>query len=141
MFEPALEAISQLQYEASTYPLGVQNWMKLMAISFLISIPFAYSKSGARWILAAFVINILGLIGGKILFPELTRAEIGTYVHLLAWTIILWMIWRPSNRPQFTLRGTGIFSGGYLVWLIWASSIMLISLILDLRFFVNLMFS
>lgn len=61
MFEPALEAISQLQYEASTYPLGVQNWMKLMAISFLISIPFAYSKSGARWILAAFIINIFRL--------------------------------------------------------------------------------
>ena len=118
MIEFALEALSQLQNEASTYPLGVQNWMKLMAISFLLSILFAYSKNGARWILGAFVINILGLIAGKMLFPELSRAEIGTVVHLLAWPIILCMIWRPSSRPKFVLRGAGLFSSGYLVWLI-----------------------
>ena len=140
MFESALEVISQLQLEASSYPLGVQAWMKLMAISFLLSILFVYSKSGARWVLVAFIANILGLIVGKMLFPEWTRAEIGTHVHLLAWPIILWMIWRPGSRPQIAFSGKGLLSGAYLVWLIWAGSLMLISLILDLRFFSSLVF-
>ncbi|MFT5572246.1 MAG: hypothetical protein ACI9FR_001169 [Cryomorphaceae bacterium] len=48
MFEPVLEAINQLQLEASSYPLCTQTWMKLMAISFLTSVIFVYSKSGAR---------------------------------------------------------------------------------------------
>ena len=78
------DAITALQAETTTYPQNVQIWMKLMAGSFLVSIIFVYSKTGARWILAAFVLNGLGLVIGKMLFPEVSRTLIGTSVHYFA---------------------------------------------------------
>lgn len=137
MIELVAEAISQLQNEASSYPPGVQIWMRIMAVSFLLSIVFVYAKVGARWILTAFVLNIIGLIAGKILLPEFSRSEIGTYVHLLFWPLMLWMIWKPSSRPSITLNAKSVFDSSYLIWLIWASVIMSISLLLDFKSFLG----
>ena len=52
MLDLVTEAVTALQAETSTYPQNVQIWMKLMAVSFLVSIVFVYSRVGARWILA-----------------------------------------------------------------------------------------
>ena len=104
-----------------------------MGVSFLFSIVFLYSKPGARWIFAALVLNILGLILGKIAFPDVSRTVIGTIVHLVFWPAILWAVWRPSRHLLFPQEGTSLFNGIYIVWLAWASVLMSISLFFDLR--------
>lgn len=128
-----MTAFNQLQLEASTYPQGVQVWMKLMAVSFLAGVFFAYWRKGARWVLAAFAINIVGLIGVKMMLPDLTRSAIGTYIHLIFWPPILWQVWSPANRQTFRRPISVIASSSYFAWVSWVSLIMLISIVLDFR--------
>ena len=133
MIEIISETVIALQGEARSYPENVQIWMKIMAISFLLSIFFVYKKSGARWILLAFVVNVIGLIAGKILFPEATRTTIGSIVHITFWTPILWVVWCPAKRPSLSLTQNNNLHRVYVVWLCWTSLILAISLVFDLR--------
>ena len=133
MLDIISETIIALQSEVKDYPENVQIWMKIMAASFLLSILFVYKKPGARWILLAFAINLVGLIAGKILFPEATRTTIGSIVHVIFWTPILWAVWRPSKRPSLSLTQNNYLHWVYLTWLCWASLVMAISLVFDLR--------
>ena len=94
MLDLVTEAVRALQEETSSYPQNVQIWMKLMGVSFLASIVFIHSRVGARWILAALLLNILGLIVGKMTFPDESRTVIGTYIHVMFWPAILWAVWR-----------------------------------------------
>ncbi|MEP5764852.1 MAG: hypothetical protein ABJ308_09665 [Halieaceae bacterium] len=133
MLEIITEAASALQAETSTYPEAVQIWMRLMGLSFLCSIFFVYTKPGARWILLALLLNLLGLLVGKITFPEQSRTAIGTCVHLLFWPPLLWAVWRPAPRRALFNQLRGYFDRIYFVWLCWASLLMSVSLILDAR--------
>jgi hypothetical protein len=133
MIEHVTEAIAALQSETAHYPQSVQIWMKLMGISFMASIFFIYSKSGARWILLALVLNILGLIIGKIIFPEASRTAIGTTVHILFWSPILWASLRSFKQFSFSRVESSLFDWAYFSWLAWACLLMAISLLLDFR--------
>jgi len=133
MLDLVRESITALQGETASYPQHVQVWMKLMGISFLFSIVFAYSKIGARWILAALLLNLLGLLIGKMAFPDASRTVLGTYVHILFWPAILWAVWRSARGLSFARRDNSLFDWLYIVWLVWASLLMFISLVLDFR--------
>jgi len=133
MLELIREAITNLQNETLAYSQGVQLWMKVMGFSFLFSIVFVHKKVAARFILAALVLNILGLIVGKIIFPNESRTIIGTYVHLIFWPPILWAIWRTSMRQTIAQNLKSLFDRVHLAWLIWASSLIVISLFFDIR--------
>ncbi len=133
MLELIREAVAANQAEAATYSQGVRTWMAVMSIAFLSSVIFAPWKTGARWILAATLVNILGLILIKAFFPELSRTMIGTSVHLIFWTPILWMIWRPSAATRRIADFQGHTGLIYRVWLLAASAIMATSLVLDAR--------
>ena len=141
MLEIVSEAMQALQAETTTYPQGVQIWMKVMGLSFLASILFVYAKTSARWILAALVLNLLGLLVGKVLFPEASRTEIGTFVHLAFWLPILYWIWRPGQRLSFSQDVTTAYDWAYAIWLCWASGLMAISLLLDLRAGLGMVFA
>ena len=140
MFEPIATAFNLLQLEAATYPQGVQVWMKLMAASLLAGLLFAYWRKGARWILAALLINIVGLIIIKMIMPDLTRSEIGTFIHLIFWPPILWQVWNPANRQTFRRPTSAIAGIAYFAWLGWASLVMMISLVLDFRNIITILF-
>jgi hypothetical protein len=127
------DVFTTLQQEAATYPQNVQIWMKVMAGSFLASIVFFYAKTGARWILAAFVLNVLGLVIGKILFPEASRTVIGTYVHILFWPAILFAVWRSARQLSFSRGSNSMFDWAYIGWLGWACLVMAVSLFFDFR--------
>jgi len=133
MLDLVREAVTALQQETVTYPQNVQIWMKLMGGSFLASIVFVYSRVGARWILAALVLNIVGLVVGKMIFPELSRTVIGTCVHILFWPAILWAVWRSVEHLSFSRDVNGLFDWAYIVWLAWASLLMSVSLFFDFR--------
>ena len=133
MIELVTDAFSALQQEASLYPGNVQIWMRVMAISLLLSVFFVWKRSGARWILAAFVVNIVGLVVVKITFPELSRAEIGTYIHVLFWLWVLSFVWHPGARPSLSQAAGHLPGIIYFYWLSLASIIMAISLLLDFR--------
>lgn len=138
MLDLLREALTTLQQETASYPQGVQIWMKLMGGSFLASILFVRTKTGARLILAALLLNILGLLTGKMLFPEVSRTVIGTYVHILFWPAILWAVWRTSRQLSFSRTANSLFDWAYIAWLAWASVIMCISLFFDFRTLVAL---
>lgn len=127
------EAMQALQSETNTYPQGVQIWMKVMGLSFLASVFFVYAKTGARWVLAALLLNLLGLLVGKMLFPEASRTEIGTFVHIAFWLPILVALWLPQHRLSIARDVRSAFDWVYAVWLYWASGLLAISLLLDLR--------
>ena len=127
------EAVTALQEETTTYPQNVQIWMKLMGLSFLVSIVFVHSRVGARWVLAALLLNMLGLVVGKMAFPDESRTVIGTYVHILFWPAILWAVSRSVQQLSFSREANSLFDWVYIVWLAWASILMSISLVFDFR--------
>lgn len=133
MLDLIREAVTALQQETTTYPQGVQIWMKLMAGSFFTSILFVYSRIGARWILAALLLNILGLIIGKITFPDESRTVIGTYVHIIFWPAILLAVWRSVKNLSFSREINSLVDWAYILWLAWATLLMSISLVFDFR--------
>ncbi len=120
-----------LQAEAAQYPMGVQLWMRVMMISFVSGIIFAPWKNGARWIVAALIINILGLIIIKAIYPEFSRTEIGTVIHLIFWSFAIAMIWKKDVRDARKTEAATIFNRIYNIWLIWASLVMVLSLLFD----------
>ena len=127
------EAVTALQAETSSYSGNVQIWMKVMGASFVASIVFVYSKTGARWILAALILNILGLVIGKIIFPEYSRTVIGTYVHILFWPALLWAAGRSIVPLILSQKVNALFDWIYIVWLSWACLLLCISLVFDFR--------
>jgi hypothetical protein len=133
MLELITDSVTALQIETAHYPQGVQIWMKLMGLSFMASVFFIYSRSGARWILLALVLNILGLIIGKIIFPEASRTTIGTTVHILFWSPILWAALRTFKQFSFSRAKNSPFDWAYFIWLAWACLLMAISLLFDYR--------
>jgi hypothetical protein len=133
MLELITESVTALQNETASYPQNVQIWMKLMGMSFMASVFFIYSRSGARWILLALILNILGLIIGKIIFPEASRTAIGTTVHILFWPAILWAVWRTLKQLSFSREQNTLYDWVYIAWLTWASLLMCISLFFDFR--------
>jgi len=133
MLDLVREAVIALQEETATYPQNVQIWMKLMGGSFLASILFVRSRVGSRWILAALLLNILGLVLGKMTFPDESRTVIGTCVHILFWPVILWAVWRSVEHLSFSWEANSLFDWAYIVWLAWASLLMSISLVFDFR--------
>ena len=133
MLDLITEAVTALQAETSSYSENVQLWMRLMGLSFLASILFVYSKTAARWILAALILNILGLVVGKILFPELSRTVIGTYVHILFWPALLWAAGRSIVPLILSQKVNALFDWAFIVWLSWACLLLSISLVFDFR--------
>lgn len=133
MIEQVTEAIAALQNETASYPQSIQIWMKVMGMSFMASVIFIYSKSGARWILLALILNILGLIIGKIMFPEASRTAIGTTVHILFWSPILWAALRTFRQLPLSRVGNSLFDWAYILWLAWACLLLAISLLFDFR--------
>ena len=141
MLDLLREAVAANQAEAATYSPAVRIWMAAMALSFLSSLAFVIWKTGARWILAALVVNVMGLITLKAMFPGFSRAEIGTTVHLLFWTMALFMIWRPKGQERRQAEFAGTFGTVYRAWLIIVSLIMSVSLVLDARTALSWVFS
>ena len=133
MLDLVREAVTALQDETATYPQNVQIWMKLMGASFLASIVFVRSRVGSRWILAALLLNILGLVIGKMIFPDESRTVIGTCVHVLFWPAILWAVWGSARQLSFSRQQNHTYDWIYVVWLGWASLLMSISLVFDVR--------
>lgn len=120
-----------LQAEAANYPWSVQLWMRAMAVSFATGVVFAPWKYGARWIVAALAVNIIGLIVVKAAFPELSRTEIGTMIHLIFWSFALVMVWKRDAWNALKAQPVSTFNRIYVIWLVWASAVMAVSLVLD----------
>lgn len=130
MFEIVLETISTLMDEAATYPDEVRAWMRLIAFSLFISVIFVTAKSGARWVLAIAVMTAMGMIIGKMAFPDLARATIGTTLHLVLWPFVLVALWRPSERRAVAVSK---IDTAYRFWRYWVSALITVSLFLDGR--------
>jgi len=133
MLDLFTNAVAALQAETTSYPHGVQIWMKVMGVSFLASVVFVRSRTGARWIFAALILNIMGLVLGKIAFPSESRTVIGTYVHILFWPAILWAVWGSAKQLWFSRKKNRTVDWIYIAWLGWASLLMSISLVFDVR--------
>ena len=125
------EAIEVLGSEAAAYPYAVRVWMRVMAISFFSGVVFVPWNRGARWVVAVMVATALGLIVGKALLPELSRATIGAALHLSLWPVLLFLLWRPRARSQRSESLSKRFDTVYQGWLIWVSALIVVSLVLD----------
>ncbi len=140
MLDLITNAVTALQSETASYPQAVQIWMKVMGVSFLASVVFMRSRAGARWIFAALALNLIGLVVGKIAFPDASRTAIGTYVHLLFWPAILWAVWVSARRLSLAREQNRAVDWIYIAWLGWASLLMSISLVFDVRTLVSFWF-
>lgn len=115
--------------------------MKVMGVSFLASVIFIRSRVGARWIFAALALNLIGLVVGKMAFPDASRTVIGTCVHLLFWPAILWAVWRSPRQLPLSRHQNRAVDWIYIAWLVWASLLMFISLVFDIRTLVSWWFA
>lgn len=131
---------NMLQAEAASYHWGVQIWMRVMATSFAIGLVFAPWRSGARWIVAAMIVNLIGLISIKAAYPHFSRAEIGMFIHLVFWSFALRMVWRNDARDALKKLPTSVTNRIYLIWLAWASAVMTVSLLIDSAVAVKMLF-
>ncbi len=127
------EAVFSLQQESLSYSAGVQLWMKVMALSFVASVLFIYSRLGARWLLAGFLVNVVGLIVIRVVWPEISRSSAGTMIHLVFWPWVLFGVWSSAKADFPSDSQITVFGWIYYVWLGWASALMGISLVLDAR--------
>jgi hypothetical protein len=131
---------NMLQAEAASYHWGVQIWMRVMATSFAIGLVFAPWRSGARWIVAALIVNLIGLISIKAAYPNFSRADIGTFIHLIFWSFAMRMVWKKDARDALKKLPTSAINRIYLIWLIWASAVMTVSLLIDSVVAVQMLF-
>ncbi|MAZ88498.1 MAG: hypothetical protein CL693_12725 [Cellvibrionaceae bacterium] len=127
------EAIFSLQQETLSYTAGVQLWMKTMALSFVASVLFVYWRVGARWILAGFLVNVIGLIVIRVMWPEFSRTSVGTVIHLLFWPWVLYGVWLSVKTDLLSQQRFRALDWIYYIWLGWASVLMGISLVFDAR--------
>jgi len=67
------------------------------------------------------------------MFPEAIRTQLGTFVHIAFWLPILCALWLAPRRLSFTRDVSSVFDWVYAIWLCWASGLLAISLVLDLR--------
>ena len=70
----------------------------------------------------------------KLFFPDLSRSDVGSVVHLVLWSGLLIVLWRPQARVQ---AGEKLFDRAYSGWLIWITALMAVSLILDSIYIVS----
>ena len=120
------EAFAAFQADAAQYPAAVGIWMRVMGISYVSGLIFAWRYPRALWIVAAAALTFGGLILVKMIDPTIPRGVSGAWIHLLSWPVLLVLVW--WRQPLWAGPG---FAAVYSIWRIWASVLMLISLVLD----------
>ena len=132
------DAMNALQAEADAYSQGVRIWMRIMAISYLAGIFFVPWRREALWIVLMAVLTFAFLVIGKMFDPTVTRSVLGSVIHLILWPLTLLLLWSPAARDRRRDNFSHNFWGSvYSSWLIWVTSLILISLILDARFLLS----
>ena len=97
----------------------------------------AHSHPDCRSILILIVAlhaTFIALVLGKAVWPEVARATIGAFTHLVLWSPLL--IFLAVDRMRALRRGdhgTGTFGTVYSVWLYAVIGVLTISLLLDGR--------
>ncbi len=136
------DAMTALQAEAAGYPAGVRVWMKLMAISFFSGLLFAPWRREALWVVLMAIATMVLLVVGKVIDPSISRSLLGSVIHLLTWPLVLWLLWSSGARDR---RGAVAAANSwrriYTTWLIWVSSLIVISLALDAKYLLGYLVS
>jgi hypothetical protein len=133
MTDLIIQAIQALQAETSSYPHAVQIWMRVLGLSLLSSVFFIFWRSSARWILAILIVNLAGLIIAKVFWPDASRSLIGTVVHLIFWPPLLWAAWSSYKQQRSSTHRFTLPDKIYTAWFYWVSTLVVISLLFDLR--------
>ena len=127
-----LELISQtytaLKGDAAGLSLGIQIWMKGIALSMLLGFVMAVFDRRALWIGMAMVMIIVSLFIVKGVWPDVPRGQIGTWAHLVFWPPALVGLWWGQTRNADRTTGQKTF----VIWKYWVSLVMVISLFLDM---------
>lgn len=129
------DAVNALQAEAGNYSEGVRIWMRIMAASYFAGIFFIPWRREAAWVVLMAVLTFVFLVMGKMLDPTLTRSFLGSVIHLVLWPLTLLLLWTPEARNRRRdILSHKFWSSAYSSWLIWVTSLVLISLVLDAKF-------
>lgn len=127
-----LELFHNFQIASGELPGWVQVWMTWMALLNTASIFFVFTRAETRWVLVAWIIAVIGVMGIFALHgQEMTRLMgLG---HIIAWTPLLIYLWR--RRGDIFLTHT---SGIYLHLLFLTNGISLLFDYVDLvRYFLG----
>lgn len=102
-------------------PGWVVIWMNVLVLVLAGSIPFAFIRKEARWILLG---TILGMAGTFVAYTQFGFTRILGIGHILFWTPTLIYIWR--IRDRWNVGGSWFGK-----WIIAAALVMAISLAFD----------
>ena len=96
-----LELINNYEAELANAPLWVRYWLDFMGIVMILSVPFAFVRKEARWVLLAFVaIQPLGLLFYYLWgFQKILGAS-----HFLPWIPLVIYLW--NRREHWKVRET-----------------------------------
>lgn len=132
------DAMNALQAEAASYSHGVRIWMRIMAASYFAGIFFAPWRREALWVVLMATFTFALLVVGKVLDPTLTRSVLGSVIHLILWPLTLFLLWSPEARNRRrTNYPHGLWYYTFRAWLIWVTSLIMISLVLDAKFLLS----
>ena len=126
-------AAASLRAEAAAYPAGVRLWMGFMAALFATGVIFAWWRIEARLVLVTMLATAALLVVARLLWPDMPRALAGAIIHILLWPPLLGHL-AVRRRGIAASMGPGrVFGTAFGLWAGLAASVLVISLVLDLR--------
>ncbi len=118
-----MDLLSSFAADVKAGPAWVYYWVNFMGFVFMLSIPFAFKRSEARWILLASL--VVAPIIMFSLYHKFGYQRILGWGHIIAWTPLLVYLWKRRNMWQVkeTLSGK---------WIALTFAVMLFSLAFDI---------
>ena len=100
-----LELMQNFQTDLGTQPVWVQIWVTWLALINSASVIFVFTRPETRWTLIAWIVAFCSVFGLYAIFGFERILGLG---HIIAWTPLLWYLWR-RRGDNFLTHWSGIY--------------------------------
>ncbi len=102
-----LELMQNIQAEIRAGPTWVYIWLNVLSLALILSIPFAFVRKEARWVLLSMLFVFPAML---YLYSQVGYVRLLGIVHVIFWTPLLIYLWqrRKGWRVRETLSGKWI---------------------------------
>ena len=116
-----MDLMNEFQQHIKDGPQWVEYWVNFMGFVFMLSIPFAFVRKEARWVLLTIVVTMVAMM---LAFKHFGYERILGVVHIVVWAPLL--IYLFKRKSEWNAKET--WSGKWILLLV---ATMLVSLAFD----------
>jgi len=102
-----LELFYNFQLGLSEQPAWVQFWVVWLGLINTASILFVFARAETRWVLVAWIVAFVGVMGIFALQGQQMTRLMGLG-HIIAWTPLLWYLYR-RRGDIFLTHASGVY--------------------------------